>query len=466
MRNYFSIFRSNAYFFSHFRLPLLLLLLYSITTTIFALIAGPARLEEHTNSNHYALLAEAWLQGRQDLPEGPPYYTFNNDFASYKGKTYISFPPFPAMLMLPFVKIAGDAESFKDGQLIIWLAGLSTPLLFLVLEKLSTMGHSLRSQKENIFLCLLFAFGTVFFFTAVQGTVWFAAHVVSILLGAAYILCSLGAQRPFLAGLFLACGWMTRPTMLLTAPLFLVEAMRASTLPLSASVSSSDTPEKTKSFLSIPWNQIQIKKLVAVYFSFSIPLLFSFVVCGWMNYTRFGTLSPFAFGHEYLNVLWRTRIEQWGLFSYHYLAKNLGVMLSSLPWIPARSSSSSPPFQINEHGLALWFTTPFYLWILWPRTRSPLYVTVLFCACLCIGMDLLYQNTGWRQFGYRFSNDYALLLLILLAIGGQPFGFLFRLAAIWSIGWNLFGALTFNRGGKWDAYYYRERTQSILYQPD
>ena len=32
-------------------------------------------------------------------------------------------------------------------------------------------------------------------------------------------------------------------------------------------------------------------------------------------------------------------------------------------------------------------------------------------------MLLFYQNTGWRQFGYRFSNDYAPLLFVLLAIG-------------------------------------------------
>ena len=30
---------------------------------------------------------------------------------------------------------------------------------------------------------------------------------------------------------------------------------------------------------------------------------------------------------------------------------------------------------------------------------------------------LLYQNSGWRQFGYRFSNDYAVLLFMLIALG-------------------------------------------------
>ena len=82
-----------------------------------------------------------------------------------------------------------------------------------------------------------------------------------------------------------------------------------------------------------------------------------------------------------------------------------------------------------------------------------------------IAMDLMYQNSGWRQFGYRFSNDYAPLLFLLLAIGGRPFGWLFKSAAAWALAWNLFGAVSFDREG-YDRYYWREGTQKILYQDD
>jgi hypothetical protein len=81
--------------------------------------------------------------------------------------------------------------------------------------------------------------------------------------------------------------------------------------------------------------------------------------------------------------------------------------------------------------------------------------------------DLFYQNTGWRQFGYRFSNDYAILLFMLLAIGGRSFGTLFRLAAGWGIAINLFGAATFDRfDARFDRYYFRDGSQAIVYQPD
>src|SRR5271165_2495953 len=71
--------------------------IYVVCTSAYAAVAGPDRLFTHTPFNHYALLADAWLHGRQSLPNGPPAYTQNNDFVAFAGKTYISFPPFPAM---------------------------------------------------------------------------------------------------------------------------------------------------------------------------------------------------------------------------------------------------------------------------------------------------------------------------------------------------------------------------------
>ena len=81
------------------------------------------------------------------------------------------------------------------------------------------------------------------------------------------------------------------------------------------------------------------------------------------------------------------------------------------------------------HGLALWLTTPLYLWLLWPRRVSPLWRGLAVTAAIIALCDLLYQNSGWEQFGYRFSNDYAVLLVAMLAIGGFRLGRRFWAAA-------------------------------------
>jgi hypothetical protein len=437
--------------------------LYVASAAAFAVVAGSPRLTEHTPFNHYALMANAWLHGRLDLAGGPPAYAQNNDFAEFDGKTYISFPPFPALLMLPFVKLAGSPENFQDGQFVIWLAGLGPALLFLVLEKIRRTGEARRSERENVVLALLFAFGTVYFFTAVEGTVWFAALVVGVALQAAYVLFSLGAERPVLAGLALACAYMTRPPMLLAAPLFALEALRA------CGGAADETPGGTwiTRLVSIA-KRVDKGKLIRTYVAFAAPILVAFAINSGLNHARYRNWSPFDPGHEYLTVAWRARMMKWGVLSYHFLAKNLGVMLTILPWVGPHGATRGPldpPFQINEHGLALWFTTPLYFWLLYPRRTRPLHWTVLVSALLPMAMDLLYQNSGWRQFGYRFSCDYAVLLFVLLALGERPMGAWFKLAAVWSVGWNLFGAATFDKAA-FDRFYFREASQTVLYQPD
>jgi hypothetical protein len=440
---------------------------YVACTCVYAAFAGRERLVQHTAFNHYALLADAWLHGRQDLGGPPPFYTQNNDFAEHNGKTYISFPPLPAILMLPFVKLAGSPENFRDGQFIVWLAGLAPAVLFLVLEKLRRTGRSPRSERENLALALIYAFGTVYFFTAVEGTVWFAALVVASAAIAFYTLFALDAERPALAGAMVACIYLSRPTAIWMSLLFAVEGLR---------VSLSDAPQgegRWSARLRAAASCLDVRGLARRYALFSIPILGALALVTWMNWSRYGRATPVYFDHEFLSVAWRGRMLKWGLLGYHYLGKNLGVALTSLPWLPppGESRAFGAPFKINEHGLALWVTTPLYLWILWPKrlgddpARRNLYVACALSAAMPAVMDLLYQNSGWRQFGYRFSNDYSILLFVLLAVGARPMGKLFATAAAWSFACNAFGALTFDRA-QFDRFYYRDGSQTIVYQPD
>ena len=436
---------------------------YLVSAVVFAVVAGPQRLWEHTQYNHYALLADAWLHGHHYLAHGPPAYAQNNDFAEFNGKTYISFPPLPALLMLPFVALSGSPENFRDGQFVVWLAGLAPAFLFLVLEKVRRTGRSPRSEGENVALSGIFAFGTVYFFTAVEGTVWFAALVVGTALSALFLLWAMDAERPLLAGTAIGCAYLSRPTVAFVCVFFLFEAVRVST--------SGEAGER----------RVDLKRLARLCGVFAAPVIASAGVVAWLNWARYGRASPLYFDHEFLAVAWRSRMLKWGLFGYHYLAKNLGVALTSLPWLPPKGGAVTfgSPFKINEHGLALWFTTPLYLWLLWPKGldsgpdasrasragRKWLYVALAVSAALPAAMDLLYQNPGWRQFGYRFSNDYAVPLFVMLAVGGRPMRWLFAGAAAWGIAWNLFGAATFDKG-QFDRFYFRDGSQTIVYQPD
>lgn len=383
----------------------------------------------HSEYNHYALQAEAWLHGRLDLGGPPPPYTLNNDFAVHDGRHFVSFPPVPALLLVPIVAAAGGAEHVADGRIFALLAGAAPALLFLALEVLRATERSKLGQRHNVGLAALFGLGTVYWFTAAQGTVWFAGHVVAAGFSCAYLLFALDARRPILAGAMLALAIGTRPSVAPLAVFFAVEA----------------------------WRSGGRAALVRKGALFAAPLVLVLSALALHNLARYG--DPFEFGHRFLAVAWRGRIERFGLFSLQYLGRNLGVALAGMPFYSAEQG-----FQINGHGLALWLTSPFLLWALWPKRTSEIYWASLASALPTALVDLLYHNSGWLQFGYRFSTDFAPLLFVMVAVGARRLGFAFWLLAAWSVGVNAFGAVTFGKP-EYARFYFVDHTQRIVHQP-
>lgn len=329
---------------------------------------------------------------------------------------YMSFPPLPTLLMLP--SAAASGRGGNDVIPTVLIAALILPLVMLVLRRLASAGLSQRSTRDDLWLVATLAFGSVMLYSAVQGTVWYTAHVVGVALALVYAWASIEARRPVIAGIALGAAALTRTPLAFMFPLFVFEAYRMA------------TPGQR-------WADLR-RPLVA----FALPII-AFAVAGMLyNAARFG--APTEFGHTYLDVRQQTQIEQWGLMSYHYLARNLAVALTLLPeWV------GSPPWiRISGHGLALWFTTPLLLCVMWPRQRPAVH-RALWCTVALVALpSLLYQNTGWVQFGYRFSLDYMPFLIMLIAIGGRRIGPGSKLLIAFGMLINLFGAVTFDRSAQ------------------
>jgi hypothetical protein len=79
--------------------------------------------------------------------------------------------------------------------------------------------------------------------------------------------------------------------------------------------------------------------------------------------------------------------------------------------------------------------------------------------------SLLYQNSGWIQFGYRFSNDFAPFLFAMIAVSGRRLAAPFYALGAAAIAVNGFGAITFQRAG-YERFYFIDPTQKALHQPD
>jgi hypothetical protein len=425
------------------------LLVFSVCAAVYVATLG-SRLRGPSDNTHFVSLADSFLHGQLSvLGDRPPG---DNDWAHYKTRWYVAFPPLPAALILPAVAVWHTATWDR----LYWaiFAGFGPALLFGLLRTLRERWGSARTPREDLALTALFAFGSPYYYTAVQGTVWFAAHVVAVPLIALFVWGSLGARRPLLSGSALALCWLTRPSTFALGLLFLIEALQAA----RSQASPDSAPHASAAARLLVWLRgVEWPRAVRACAWFALPMLAAVGLSLWLNQLRFD--DPFEVGYRYLRIRWSGRIEKWGLFNYHYLSKNLAVFLAALPWI----SASAPYLRVSRHGLAVWFTTPNYLGVLWPKRSSVLLKALSVAAFATALVDLCYQNSGWIQFAYRFSLDYSVLLIALLALGGRRFGVGFYALLAVSCAINLFGAVTFDRA---PIFYDQDASQQVIFQPD
>jgi len=444
-------------------------LLYVAFTSCY-LAASGGRLRHSSPYNHFSYLAHSWLHGHLELVLNPPN---ENDWAKVDvltlrdGRTvkgmfsgrgnqdrfvplhgpaltimpddivsrnyirYVSFPPFPALVMLPLVAIVGVGAN--DVLFTALWAGLNPALLFLLLGSLRRRGYSARTQIEDLWLTIAFGLGSVYFFSSVIGQVWYTAHIIATTLVIGYVWSSIAVKRPYLAGLCLGLGFATRTPLGFAFVFFVWEAVRV------------------HGGLSAMWLRKRIPlSLVKVCAKAAAPALLVVGLLLLHNYLRFANLSEF--GHKFLNITWQERIQRWGLFNYHFVSRNLATALVLLPRILAKA----PFVQVSQHGMSLLLTSPFLLLLLRPKRSSVLAVGMWLTVLAVALPSLLYQNSGFVQFGYRFSLDYMVLLIMLLALGNVRLGVWWKVMVVFAIGVNLFGALTFDRAPEYtysDTYF-------------
>lgn len=341
-------------------------------------------------------------------------------------RNFVSFPPGPAVAMMPFVALFH--YNFNDVLFTLFFAALNSLLLFVVLRKFRDLGYIQHGNGLLIWIVAAFTFGTVNYFVSIRGEVWFTALVMGATFNLLYILFSTHLAHPLLAGLALAAGYATRTPLAFGVAYFGLQWL----------------------FQRAPWDKSGLMLRLKQGLLFGAPIVVAGILLMLYNAARFD--NPGEFGHRYLLEGTRSSIVDHGLFSYHFLARNLQSAFTNLPAI----LPEFPWVKVSGHGLAIWITSPFLLFLVWPKKQAIdahsqstfrlsihaiLWITV---ACIAVP-GLVYQNSGWFQFGYRFIMDYLPFLMVLLALDGRKRGLLFYALVAVGILVNLFGAVTFIR---------------------
>jgi len=418
-----------------------------VTVLVYLATAGPAAGTQST-APHFVLQADAWLHGR--LWIDPVRAARLGDVTQFGGHVYVAFPPLPALLMLPFVAVAGPA--FNDARFTLLLGALNVGMAYLMARRLRLPGLARAGvplgRAGALAVAALFAVGTVHFYAALMGRVWFTAHIVAVTCLLWYAWECVGRGRPLVAGLALAGALLARPPALFGAVFWLVLAA----------------------------GQMYDRRRWAPVAWFLAPLGGATALLLALNALRFG--NPLDFGYLSMRVAPQLApdLRTYGQFNVHFLPRNVTAFLLAPPvimplnlavwWqrvggpaglvslftVPGLGRRLGFPIAFDLWGAGLWVVSPALAFALRPprivdrRLWAGAWLTVLAVAL----PNLLYYNTGWGQYGYRFSLDFTPFLLVLVALGLRrpfraPWAVLFAVLLAISVVSNFLGARWFLR---------------------
>jgi len=314
---------------------------------------------------------EAWALLHGHVATGTPPST--GDMAYYHGRWYSFFPPLPAIMLLPIVWRA-HSGSPHDVPLVAGLLGVAA---------VAALYHTCLRAGLRWYACAaltaLFGFGTVFWFSVVNGSPWYYVQVCTVFW---YVLClreSFGRNRPWLVGALFGCALLCRNPAALGFPFLFWRETR--------------------------WDWRRS-------WGFALPVALAVGVQLLWNYARFGNPLDTGYSHIMMASYLRPSFVE-GMFSRLHLPWQIYSLFFAAPAFQARW----PYFQLNGNGQSLLLTTPAFLYVLEGSIRQRRVWLGLVAAIATAIPQLFYYANGWVQFGERFSLDYTPLLLCLLIFG-------------------------------------------------
>ena len=253
--------------------------------------------------NYFNYLADAFLHGRLYVTDTPFYF---EELIHRAGKSYEIYPPFPAVLLMPFVAVWG--VPFKQVFLSFFLGGLNISIIYLIMSRLTA------DRGIRIWMTILFGFGTIHWFTATVGSVWYFAQITSMTLLLLAVYCTLYARRPLSIGLLLGASYWSRLPTLLTLPFFII-------------MLSYTGPRMRDDGRSI--GGFKLRPLLLVCAGAGIFVLLNFLY----NYLRFGTPFDTAYVIHSISPA-KEKVSPWfnkGLFSLSYIPYHLYIFFLKPP---------------------------------------------------------------------------------------------------------------------------------------
>lgn len=368
-------------------------IIFLLSLSIYYAVATKFTFRPLWKLDYFNPLAQSLLHFRLDIPNPGSTY----DLLQYQGRWYTRWGPLSALFLIPFQIIKG--RYIPIVYISVLFASLTVCLFYLLILRIKKDFIPRMSLFDVLCFVTLFAFGTSQFYVGTLSSVWHVDQIISSFFGTLgiYIIFKKGLRNKdyFLSAFFISLTLLGRITVagLLALPIFLYVYHKEI--------------RSAKKFLLLLGTPIIV----------FLSLLFVF------NYARFNNI--FDYGYKYIHeasYLEQIR-KQNGVISLQNIPANAWYMFLEIPKL---SLDPKIHFDINLKGNSIFFLTPAFLTVFlanpFLRRRkkiliNPYIVGSIISVAVILSSILLYYSTGWIQFGYRYTLDFTVPLLILCIFG-------------------------------------------------
>jgi tetratricopeptide (TPR) repeat protein len=384
-------------------------------------------IERQLASQGTRLTESEWQLLQRTWPPAP----VTQDWAALNGKLYGYWGPMPALLLLPYVAVAGVHAS---DILVSCLVGMATVFVtFLGLRQAHHRGVLPTTTALCVALSLLLGLGTVHFYLTVLGRVWFFSQIVTTFFISLAIYCILqtrdGVGWPLASGAAFGAAMLSRTSILATIVFFYLALVALARQPSAAAR----------------------RQLIRQAVAFSVPVIVAGAIAAAFNYARFGSLLETGLRLQTLtgdvDPIFKHRYALYGFFSWHYLPQNLYYYFVNPHLLRADGTNA---ITFDPQGNSMFLVTPALIYVFRTYRHGDWFVRGLWIgAAGSLATLLFFFGTGFYQFGNRYLLDLMPFAILLIAIGmkGRLTGVVTTLVAL-SIVVNAWGTYRFCLEGR------------------
>lgn len=380
------------------------IIIFTVVFIVYFVVGTNYTLRPKWALDYFNQMAQSIIHFRLDIPNPGTIY----DLAYFGGKWYTTWGIIPALILIPLQYIRG--QFIPIFYFSILFSSMNVVFMYLLLLRIKREFLGQMSFFGIYIFLILFAFGTTQFYVGTLGSVWHVDQMTTSFLGMIGIYIVFRKKRKFIhyqtSMIFLSVTLLGRPTNVLL-----------SLLPITLYMCDPSV-RAMLTFTSKKWTVFARQVIfLCLPFVFFLSMFFLF------NYVRFN--NPLEYGFNYIHeteYLQQLREEN-GPFSIKNVPRNLWYMLLEMPSL---SFEDKIDLHFNLKGNSIFFLTPplLAIFLASPLMRkgrkiifNPYISSLWITSIITLIPSLMHHSSGWMQFGYRYSLDVNVLLVLLSVFG-------------------------------------------------